>query len=63
MLHYSEKRFFRKGFDPELYEIYLVALRMVFDTECVACFHASSETGVFLWPVIANMLFVSIRKG
>jgi len=36
---------------------------MVLDTECVACLRRSNGTGKFLFATIANMLFVSMRKG
>ena len=36
---------------------------LVFDTDCVACLHRRNETGKFFLPLIANMLFVSMRKG
>ena len=52
--------FFSKGFDAEhWWEIYLVA----FLTRSVlaACLHARNEMGSFVFPLIANMLFVSIK--
>ena len=37
----------------------LFALRVVFDTECVACLHPRNEN-FFFFPLIANVLFASI---
>ena len=34
---------------------------MGFDTQCVACLPARNEMGRSLWPLMANMLFVSMK--
>ena len=58
--HYSRKWFFSKGFDAEhSWEIYLVAL--LTRSVLAACLHARNGMGSFFFPLIANMLFVSIK--
>ena len=60
LLDNSSKGFFSKGSDAEhWWEINLVA----FLTRSVlaACLHARNEIGSFFFPLIANMLFVSIK--
>ena len=60
LLDNLSKGFFSKGFDAEhWWKIYLVA----FLTRSVlaACLHARNEMGSFFYPLIANMLFVSIK--
>ena len=60
LLDNSSKGFFSKGLDAEhWWRIYLVA----FLTRSVlaVCLRARNEMGRFLFPLIANMLFVSIK--
>ena len=55
MLHYSKKRFFRKGFDPEIYFVaYGNLTRLGFSSS-----RTQKNTKGFL-PLIVNMLSVSI---
>ena len=59
VLHYSRKRFFRKGVLPELSEIYLIAYAL-WHGLCVL-FHARNWNRKRFLPLIANVLFVSIN--
>ena len=57
VLHYSRKRFVRKGFDPELWDWNLFNC----NTDCVSCLHPCNWDRKGFLSLVANMLSVSIN--